>query len=174
VAQTLIKTLPHAILLKCHTPDDAPAFTPLSRAGGNHSRTSVSDKVLRVALDKDKLALWEPCRLYRKRMAATKTFLHAPDSHFRLEVNGVLHPVLGISSAFVPKQSRALLVNELFGHTGRPDKQFGQFLCEIGIRSIPQGDGVIWRFDPEAWNRMGHRITAGRAAGGGKPTIVYV
>ena len=174
VAKIMINTLPHAILQTSHVPKDAPTFTPLSRRGGNHSKTSVCDKVLRVALDKDNIAMWEPCHLYQKRMDATKTFLHSPASELRLDVTGILHPVLRISRAFVSKQSKALLVNDLFGHTGRPEKQFGQFLCEIGMRSSERGDGVIWRFDPEAWNRMGHRIIAGRAAGGGKPTIVYV
>ena len=173
VVNILIKILPQKILLRNHMPVDAPEFKALSRGGGNLSRTSVCRKVLRVALDKDNVAMWEPCGLYKRRMAATQTFLHSAAPGLEVAATGALHPVLGISSASVPKQSRTLLVNKLFGHTANPDKQFGQFLCEIGIRSREGSCCFYWKFDPEAWNRMGHRITAGRASGGGKPTIVY-
>jgi hypothetical protein len=55
-----------------------------------------------------------------------------------------------------------------------PKKRFGQFLCSIGMRSKTVGKRVTWTFDPEAYNRVGYRITAGGDRQGVKPFVVFV
>jgi hypothetical protein len=141
------------------------------------SRTQVSGREIRVALDANKLAMWKPNPRNERFIAATRAFLETQtlldSSDVRVRREGLLHPLLQISSAFVSTQARPGLIDKIYGHVTTPEKSFGQFLCEIAIRSQPRAGGWVWEFDPEAWNRVGHRIVKGGAASGGKPRIVF-
>jgi hypothetical protein len=180
-ANVLCCALPNAALKKNHIPVDAPEFKQKAREGGNLSTTRVSCREVHVALDDNDIAMWNPNPRNAKFIAATRAFLEAPtlleatldSSDIRVRREGLLHPLLQISSAFVSTRSRPHLIAKIYGHVARPDKSFGQFLCEIGIRSQPTREGWIWEFDPEAWNRVGHRIVSGGGAAGGKPRVVF-
>jgi len=175
--KVLASTLPNAALKKNHVPVDTPVFKPKAREGGNLSRTSVSHREIHVALDDNNLAMWQPNPRNARFIAATRAFLETQtlldSSDIRVRREGLLHPLLGVSSAFVSTPSRPHLIDKIYGHVATPEKSFGQFLCEIAIRSQPTRDGWIWEFDPEAWNRVGHRIVVGGASSGGKPRIVF-
>jgi hypothetical protein len=175
--KVLASTLPNAALKKNHVPVDTPVFKPKAREGGNLSRTSVSHREIHVALDHNNLAMWQPNPRNARFIAATRAFLETQtlldSSDIRVRREGLLHPLLGVSSAFVSTPSRPHLIDKIYGHVATPEKSFGQFLCEIAIRSQPTRDGWIWEFDPEAWNRVGHRIVVGGASSGGKPRIVF-
>ena len=175
--KVLASTLPNSALKNNHVPVDTPRFKPKAREGGNLSRASVSHREIHVALDANNLAMWQPNPRNARFIAATRAFLETQtlldSADVRVRREGLLHPLLQISSAFVSTQSRPHLIDKIYGHVTTPEKSFGQFLCEIAIRSQPTRDGWIWEFDPEAWNRVGHRIVVGGASSGGKPRIVF-
>jgi hypothetical protein len=175
--KVLASTLPNSALKNNHVPVDTPRFKPKAREGGNLSRASVSHREIHVALDANNLAMWQPNPRNARFIAATRAFLETQtlldSADVRVRREGLLHPLLQISSAFVSTLSRPHLIDKIYGHVTTPEKSFGQFLCEIAIRSQPTRDGWIWEFDPEAWNRVGHRIVVGGASSGGKPRIVF-
>jgi len=136
------------------------------------SASTVSETwTIRVALDENNLAMWEPNDRYAKLLMDVakmiKTLGIDPDTR------GLVHPYLHVARVDFDESMRDRIATLLFGHCVRPKKALGQLLCYIGIRSHTKRKRVTWTFDPEAYNRVGYRFTTGGDKAGGKPFIVY-
>ena len=156
-----------------HLCSNAPKFTYMARTGGNMASSTVSETwTIEVPLDGNNLAMWEPNDRYRKLLADVAEMIETLG--IEPETRGLVHPFLNIARVDFDESMRDRMATLLFGHCVRPKKALGQFLCSIGIRSKTKRKRVTWTFDPEAYNRVGYRITPGGDRKGGKPFIVYV
>ena len=168
-----------------HLCSNAPKFTYMARTGGNMASSTVSETwTIEVPLDGNNLAMWEPNDRYRKLLADVAEMIETLG--IEPETRGLVHPFLNIARVHFDESMRDRIATLLFGHCARPKKALGQFLCSIGmrsktarkqvtgIRSKTARKQVTWTFDPEAYNRVGYRITPGGDRKGGKPFIVYV
>jgi hypothetical protein len=166
-----------------HLCSNAPKFTYMARTGGNMASSTVSETwTIEVALDGNNLAMWEPNDRYRQLLVDVAEMVETlgvePETH------GLVHPFLNIARVHFDESMRDRMATLLFGHCARPKKALGQFLCsigirsktarkQVGIRSKTAHKQVTWTFDPEAYNRVGYRITPGGDRKGGKPFIVF-
>jgi hypothetical protein len=137
------------------------------------AHSSVSETwTIEVSLDKNKLAMWQPNPRYKKMLDLTaelvKTLGIDPVT------SGLVHPFLKFARVDFDESMRDRIAALVCKFCADPKKRFGQFLCSIGVRSKTKCKRVTWTFDPEAYNRVGYRITVGGDRQGGKPFVVFV
>lgn len=156
-----------------HLCSKTPRFTHMARAGGNVAHSSVSETwTVKVALDENRLAMWQPNPRYKKLLEDTAVLIEALGDE--TVKRGVVHPFLKVARVEFDENIRDDIAHVLFKNCADPKKRFGQFLCSIGVRSKTKRKRVTWTFDPEAYNRVGYRITPGGDRQGGKPFILFV
>jgi hypothetical protein len=170
--------------LSNHLQNPVVSYPLLARPGGAVRNSFVSaTKKLIVKLDADGIALW---KLKHSNLTLVRN-LQSLLNHFAIEgkKGEKVHPVLGFSNAELPEEQRNKIAKLLYPESKAPKRRFAQFLCYLGMRSrtsSPEyGPGtdrksrtVIWRFDPEAWNRLGYRLVSSGDTKGGKPRIEFV
>ena len=156
-----------------HMRGEVPKFKHMARVGGNQAYSSVSGKwTIKVPLDANNLAQWEPNPRNTNLLKETSALIKSLGDNIVTE--GLVHPFLGIARVEFHEAVRDEIAELLFNNCANPRKRFGQFLCSIGMRSLTKDKRVTWTFDPNAYNRVGYRITVGGDKTGGKPLVVFV
>jgi hypothetical protein len=170
--------------LSNHLENPVLLYPLLARPGGAVRNSFVSPtKKLTVKLDADGIALWELKDSNLTLVSHLQSLLNLFAIERKKGEN--VHPVLGFSDAELPEEQRNNIAKLLYPESKAPKKRFAQFLCYLGMRSrtsSPEyGPGtdrksrtVIWRFDPEAWNRVGYRLVSSGDTKSGKPRIEFV
>ena len=171
---------PTPTMVDVHTKDDAHEI--LGGGGGNTTKKYFSGKVLKVPLNKDGSALWEPTRLsfIRAIAALVQVIKSLPSTSVNTDTSSfILHPLVNVSSFTLKREEYNAAASMAYpGKKNKAptqqkqNKALAKLLCYMGLRSTCQrSTGIhVIRFSQEAWNKNGYRLLLDT---GGVPTIVY-